>query len=228
MDTPLVKRAYNLGLKAVPNFLSLSEREIKFYEDNLEKLPEAILRGFVLPKSTPKIIVVEPKFALLAELGEIIVPDDFVQATWLSSFRDKNKEKFYYYNDDITDENFSNPTHILKPGDKLWVRAHKQIVSGTTTSEERMKFLATQKSWLVGAQGASLVFEQKRDKLPRGYWYSSFDKKSRLWKDADGSRRVPGVNADSDGDFNFGLGSFERVWDGNDVILSFCDVPLET
>ncbi len=51
MDTPLVKRAYNLGLKAVPNFLALTEAEIFWYEQHLEELPAAICRGFVLPQS---------------------------------------------------------------------------------------------------------------------------------------------------------------------------------
>lgn len=48
MDTPLVKRAYNLGLKAVPNFLTLSEEQIIYYEQNLDKIPEALARGFTV------------------------------------------------------------------------------------------------------------------------------------------------------------------------------------
>jgi len=53
MSTPLdltyTKRAYNLGLKAVSNFLFLSEKEIEYYEKHLDELPDAIVRGFVLP-----------------------------------------------------------------------------------------------------------------------------------------------------------------------------------
>lgn len=163
------------------------------------------------------------KFVLLADLGEIIVPRNFDSKTWLASFDKKNRKKFYYYNDNITDANFPNPTRILKPGDKLHVRVFKQNVSGSTTSEERMEFLATQNAVYTGAQGASLVWEQKRDLLPKGKWYCSFDEKDRLWKDSDGYHRVPSVSAHSDGDFEFGLGCFGRAWLGDGCLLCFCD-----
>ena len=90
--------------------------------------------------------IADKRFELLADLGVITVPDDYVHEKQLGLFEKKNRKKFYFYNDAITDTNFSNPTRILKPGDKLWVRAFKQIVSGSTTSEERMTFLATKKA----------------------------------------------------------------------------------
>jgi hypothetical protein len=164
------------------------------------------------------------KFALLVNLGTITVPDDYDHATWLALFGKKNRQKFYYYNDAITDPNFSKPSRILKPGDKLRVRAFKQIVPGTTTSEERMAFLATQKAVHTGAQGASFVFEQKRDQLPKGFWYASFDEKECLWRDAGGYHRVPGVIAYSDGGFGFNLGGFEGVWNDDHAFLCFCDI----
>ncbi len=163
------------------------------------------------------------KFALLVDLGTITVPDDYVHGSRLTTFGNKHRKEFYYYNDEITDGNFPNPTRVLKPGDKLRVRAFKQVVSGETTSEERMAFLATQKAVLVGAQGASLVYEQKRNQLPKGKWYVSFDEKDRLWEDAVGDRRVPSVYAYSDGAFIFGLGGFERPWSDDSVLLCFCD-----
>jgi hypothetical protein len=170
--------------------------------------------------------VAEPtdKFALLADLGIITMPEDYVHPTVLDTFMKENRPKFYSVNENITDANFGNPTRILKPGDKLRVRAHKQIVSGTTTSEERMAFLATQKAIYTGAQGLSIVFNQKRNQLPKGFWYSSFDEKERLWEDARGFHRVPHVYADSDGDFIWDLGSFEVVWNDDRAFLSFCDV----
>ena len=164
------------------------------------------------------------KFALLVDLGVIMVPDDYDHANHLKTFAQQNDKKFCYYNNDINDENFSNPTRILKPGDKLCVRAFKQIVGGSTTSEERMVFLATQKAVHVGAQGASLVYDQKRDQLPKGKWYASFDEKDRLWTDADGRHGVPDVDAYSDVGFSFSLGSFEYVWDGGSAFLCFCDI----
>ena len=163
------------------------------------------------------------KFVLFKDLGIIIVPDGYVHGTRLDSFRKKNWKRFYYYNENIMDANFPNPSRILKSGDKLWIRAFKQIVFGTTTSEERMAFLATRKAVFTSAQGASLILEQKRDQLPRGFYYVSFDKKKRLWKDADGYHGTPYVRRTLDGDCRFGLGNFES--DGNDdyCLLCFCE-----
>ena len=41
---------------------------------------------------------------------------------------------------------------------------------------------------------------------------------------ADGNHRVPNVNANSDGDFNFNLGNFENVWNQNNAFLCFCNL----
>ncbi len=163
------------------------------------------------------------KFVLLGALGIFTVPDEYDHATRLTTFSEKYRQEFYYYNDAITDKTFPKPSRILKPGDKLHVRAFKQVVAGTTTSEERLAFLTTQKAIHTGAQGASLVWEQKRDQLPRGYWYDSFDEKGRLWEDADGNHRVPYVSADSGDDFGFDLGYFGCVWLGDCAFLGFCD-----
>ncbi len=163
------------------------------------------------------------KFGLLVDLGIITVPDDYVHKDHLDTFRRNHEKEFYYYNSDITDKNFKKPTRVLKPGDRLHVRAFKQIVPGRTTSEERMAFLATQKAVHTGAQGATLVWEQKRDQLPKGKWYCSFDEKDRL-PDLDGYHRVPYVGAHSGGGFDLGLGGFESGWDDGGVLLCFCDV----
>jgi hypothetical protein len=88
-----------------------------------------------------------------------------------------------------------------------------------------MGFLKKMNAIHTGAQGASLVYQQKKDLLPKGYWYCSFDEKSRLWKDADGRRRVPFVYAHSGGDFGFRLGYFEGDWGDGSCVLCFCDVP---
>ena len=40
---------------------------------------------------------------------------------------------------------------------------------------------------------------------------------------ADGYHRVPNVNANSDGDFKFNLGNFEKVWNDDNTLLCFCD-----
>jgi len=75
---------------------------------------------------------------------------------------------------------------------------------------------------LAGAQGASVVWEQKKDQLPKGYWYCSFDEKDRLPL-LGGYCRVPYLNACSDGGFDFVLGRFESVWHGLSAVLVLCD-----
>lgn len=170
-------------------------------------------------------VVVGEKFALLADFGIITVPDDYVHGKELGSL---NQKDFYYFSPDIKDKNFPNPSHILKPGDKLWVRAFKQISSGNTTSVGRMEFLSKQNAIHTGAQGASLVYKQKRTRLPKGYAFCSFDEKECLWEDADGRYRVPSVRTDSDGEFKFGLGDFELGWGPDGAVLLFCDVPVSS
>ena len=218
IDTLSKYRAGQLTLDQWERFnnLSIDDREARFGD---WKKPEPIR-----PEAPAELA---EKFALLVDLGIITVPDDYVHKEWLTKFDKQNRKKFYYYNDEITDANFGNPTRVLKPGDKLRVRAFKQVVGGTTTSEERTAFLATQKAIYTGAQGASLVFDQKRDQLPKGKWYVSFDEPDRLWKDAGGCHRVPFFRASSGGDFDFDLGFFEDVWYGNDAFLCFSDLSAE-
>ena len=164
------------------------------------------------------------KFSLFKDLGIITVPEDYVHSTQLTSFRKKNLQNFRHYNNDITDKNFSKATTKLIPGRKLQVKVFKQNTPGTTTtSEERLAFLKSQNAVLTGAQGASLVFEQKQADLPKGYSYLSFDEKEALWEDADGDHRVPSVHRHLDGDWYFDLGYFEIVWGDLNCLLCFCD-----
>ena len=57
-DTPLfVRRAYNLGLKVASNFEKLSPEVIEYYENNLDKIPPALARGFVIKKPKPEVVL---------------------------------------------------------------------------------------------------------------------------------------------------------------------------
>ena len=44
-----------------------------------------------------------------------------------------------------------------------------------------------------------------------------------LMRYADGNHRVPNVNRNSDGDFNFNLGNFENDWDDDNCLLCYCN-----
>lgn len=187
---------------------------------DLEKVSDHLQK---LIETPPRI----EKFALLVDLGIITVPNNYDHATCLAKFYERHqggeKKSFNYHDENINDENFQNPTRILKPGDKLRVRAFNYVIAGRITSEEIMAFLVTQKAIHTGMQGLSLVLDQKCDQLPKGNWYASFDKKDRLWADARGRRWVPLVDI-GPRDSEFGLGNFERLWNGEDAFLCFTEV----
>ena len=162
----------------------------------------------------------DPRFKLVKTL-DILVPADYVHATRLTSFAEAHRSEFYYYDSNLTDQNFSRATVQLKPGQKLKVDIFQ--IQEQVSSEDCMAFLHTQKAILTGAQGASLVYEQKRQDLPKNRGHISFDEKENLWKDADGRHRVPYIYAYSDGVFRFRLGYFESPWLGDCCLLSFRD-----
>jgi hypothetical protein len=160
------------------------------------------------------------RFSLLADMGLIIVPGDYEHTTQLAKFRSRYKGKFNCH-ENFTDDNFPNPSRILKSGDKLRVRLFRQNFEGRSTTEERLAFLASQNAIYTGAQGMTLVFEQKRDWLPREGRYLSFDEKSRLWKDSVEFHRLPCIRVEPKGVFSIGLDLFENDSDHSSIILGF-------
>ncbi len=164
----------------------------------------------------------KPRFVLLKDLGVIVVPKDYEHKTRLKLFKEKNKEKFFFYSDFIADDDrFDDPAQILKPGDKLHVSVLKQIISGRTTSDERLMFLKSKNAILLGVQGVSLVFEQKRDELPKGHWYTSLDEENR-WNRFDVDLNMPSLWVPrTNNDFEFRPICSRHDWDSNDYLLCF-------
>ena len=159
---------------------------------------------------------------------EVTVPEGYDHATRLDTFRaahqNKKNKEFYFYNDAITDANFAaKATTKLTAGRKFHVKVFG--ITERVTSEDCLAKLRSEKAVLVGAQGASLAYEQKKAELPKGKWAISFDEKKVLWRGPGGYHRVPIVSASSDGVFDFGLGYFERDWVSGGVLLCFCDLP---
>ncbi len=160
------------------------------------------------------------RFELITSF-EVTVPADYVHDTRLTTFGKANRKKFYYYNPELTDANFAK-TPALVPGKKFLVKAFQ--INGTPSSEDCLTQLRRVKATLTGAQGASLAYEQAKDKLPVSRWSLSFDEKDNL-PFVDGYHRVPHVYRDSDGDFKFYLDYFEDDWYDYCVLLAFCDLP---
>jgi len=167
-----------------------------------------------------------PHFTLMKTF-DIVVPDDYVHAIQLATFKGENLKKFYFYDSAITDANFVNVTTSLVPGRKFRVRVFRPFPLGVATPHEWLVFLKSQKAVLVGAQGASLVYAQNREELPKHYCCISLDEKGTFWQDADGHHRVPFIYGDLSGNFGFYLGNFELGWTDKCCLLCFCELPVE-
>ena len=166
------------------------------------------------------IALVDDRFDLVTSF-DVVVPKNYNHATRLSTFRKAHGKEFYFYNDAITDVNYAKVTTKLIPERKLKVKIFQ--ITTRVSSEDCLGFLRGQKAILLGAQGASLAYEQGKNQLPKGRWHVSFDEKNALWVDSGGYHGVPHVLAGSDGDFEFDLGSFEADWASDDCLLCFCD-----
>ncbi|MDO8579428.1 MAG: hypothetical protein Q7R72_00980 [bacterium] len=165
-------------------------------------------------------VVADKRFEQVGEFS-VVVPEGYNHATRLETFSNQHRKEFNYYNDAITDKNYSSATTKLVAGRKFKVKVFQ--IKETVTSVDCLGFLKSQKAVLVGAQGASLAYEQAKNQLPINRWSVSFDEKKALWQDTDGSRRVPYVFRHSGGGFGFGLGGFEFDWDDDYCLLCFCD-----
>ena len=176
---------------------------------------------------TPEHLVDE--FSVLVDLGIITVPNDYVHKTQLEKFDEQNyKDLYYYFRDRIGEDNFPNPTRILKPGDKLHVRVFEPAWDKVTiTLEECLMFLSLQKAVHTGAPGASLVYSQRRDQIEKGKWYCSLDEKDHLWTYSVGHYGVAGIHRNSDDSFWFHLVDFEHVCNHAKAILCFTEVECD-
>lgn len=213
-DAGLIARAYNLGLKLVPNMPYVLTREsLEYWESHLKNLKAAAIHGFSTMPIDPRFVYVK-RFSLT-------VPLDYVHATQLATFERRYREGLNHFNSNITDAHFSRATAELIPGKTYIVNIFG--TKETVTSEDCLNLLRSQKALLVGAQGASLVYQEKKEELPRGKCYASFDEKKTLWVGAYGNHRVPLVYRNSGGDCRFNLGVFEDDWNDNSCVLCFCD-----
>ena len=192
-----------------------------FDDDRAQRLNESPLfikeLGLLMAKHTQS----DSRFRFVTAF-DIVVPEDYDHATRLDMFRDRHSREFDNYNPAITDANYAAKATIkLAPGRRLKCRVF--WINEAVSSDDCLGFLRNQKAILTGAQGASLAYEQGKDRLPKSRYYVSFDDKDALWKDSDSHHMLPSVYPYSYGAFDFLLGLFETESVNVCGLLCFCD-----
>ncbi len=110
------------------------------------------------------------------------VSDNFVHKTYLDSKQGSPVKGIDVWNTwEITDHNFRKVSTQLKAGQTLQVEIFKGI--GLQSSEECIQFLKENNALLVGAQGAGLVLELKREEIPNDSNCYSFDEEYHLFQE---------------------------------------------
>ncbi|MFA6325232.1 MAG: hypothetical protein WCX46_03335, partial [Candidatus Paceibacterota bacterium] len=193
-----------------------------------EEAQEIIKAGGIMQSEVKpilqKLAIADKRYGPAIKEFEIIVPVDYDHSKQIDVFAKKTKKETttYYFNDDITSKHFANASTKLVPGKTYKVKIFP--ILARVTSEDNMAFLAKQNAILAGDHGLTLVYEQKKEELPKDKYTVSFDKKESLWKDADGRRRVPVVYASSGGGFGSVLVASRMT--GMAVIGSFASATL--
>ncbi|MDP3974992.1 MAG: hypothetical protein Q8P88_01755 [Candidatus Jorgensenbacteria bacterium] len=94
---------------------------------------------------------IDERFELVKEFL-LTVPEGYDHATQLARFAKEYREKFYYWNDNITDRNFAQATQKLVPGKTYTAKIFG--IKETATSEDCLALLKSQNAILVGAARA--------------------------------------------------------------------------
>jgi len=158
----------------------------------------------------------------LVKTFKLTVPHDYVHETQLTTFSEKHCHEFISPHIKITDQKFANASTRLLPGKKYLVKIFQ--ITQRVSSTYCLSFLKKQQAIFTGAQGISLVWEQKKEMLPTNKFTVSFDEKKALWLDNVGHYRVPGINLTADNRASFSSGNFGMPWD-NICLLCFCELP---
>jgi len=205
-------------LQQAPRPGELDQETAEGWAHNQAALKKILAEG-LLPRVSAK-DEGDNRFELIKTIN-LVVPGNYVHATRLASFKKENYENFFGYNSDITDKNYARVTNKLVPGQKGKVKIFQ--IKEPVSALDCLKKLKKERAILVGAQGASLVWELKKKELPLGKWGVSFDKKEVLWRNGLGDHRVPKIFGVSDGAWYFDLSDFEGDWGGDSYLLCFCD-----
>lgn len=122
---------------------------------------------------------------------------------------------YYYVNPNINENNFPLPEKIETENWKI-IRPGKSF-----NSEEALEMIKKEGCRPANIYELALFKRNHPEEFKPYEWMLAF---GQIWQDSSGYRGVPYVSADSDDDFDFGLGYFGIDWYGGHVLLCFCDL----
>jgi len=176
----------------------------------------------------------EPRYSVWADLGIIIVPNDYEHRTRLDLFSERFSQDFECgFDIGIADKNFPLASSYFDPGKKYLVRIMKQVTPGRTPHGERMAFLKTMGAVFPGIRGLSLVWELKKDMLKdlalQTFHLVSLDWETVLWHKPGEGIQMPGIlfnSKQAGGNCQFYMSSFDYrdKRDADEMFLCFTEV----
>lgn len=142
----------------------------------------------------PKYEKEKPKFKVLIDLGIFSLPDNYVDKNCMAIFR-KKYHKEVSISGLFSDENMKESSGIkLKPGDRFHVLIYKFVSPCILISSDDIRsFLQQNSAFLLDAKGIAIVYDQKKDLIPKnGDYYYSFGKSCYLpsWLNFQGNKFV--------------------------------------
>lgn len=160
-------------------------------------------------------------FMLLEEF-KLVIPPEYDHKNRLRLFRSESEKEFYSYDPEITDENFGHTEAQMSPGELIIVK--KFAIKEVCSPEECLEFLKGQHDVVFagGPHALAIVWEQKREALPKGKWTVSLQNKEGLLKGRNGDLRFPLLYRFSGGGERFDLGSFDGNLGEDCCLLCTC------
>lgn len=151
---------------------------------------------------------------------ELQVPQNYLHGIRLRTFRreEESSEHFYKIESELTDNNFEWPSVVLYPGQRFTVSIFG--VRGVVTLDESLEFLRNRNSALVGAQGATLVWQVGYPVLPLAKRILSLDERRKLPRFGRGFG-IPYVTKYSTGGISMHVESSSVLFDQKYCIASF-------
>jgi hypothetical protein len=131
------------------------------------------------------------------------------------------KHKFYYIHSDINSKNFPVPD-VIETENPVIIKMEKDF-----TSQEALDEIKKRGCRPANIYELLLYVENHPEGFQRGK-YIGVAAFGSYFIDSDGRHRVPFVDRDSDGGWEFFLGNFEGAWRADFCLVCFCDKTLNT